>query len=69
MLFRAASGGEGKKEVETVLGGDGQVTADGAELGGAGEGAQAAGYFLPQLDHPGVNASFGILRTLSTAPR
>ena len=37
---------EGIEECQAVLGCGRQVAADGAELAGAGEGAQAAGYFL-----------------------
>lgn len=35
-----------------MFGGGGQVGTDDAELGGAGEGAQTTGDFLPDLDHP-----------------
>src|SRR5947209_10937137 len=42
---------EGVEEVPAVFGGGGEVAADRAELLGSGEGAQAAGYLLPQLDH------------------
>jgi hypothetical protein len=39
------------EEVLAVFGGGGWVTADRAELCGSGEGAQAAGHLLPELDH------------------
>jgi hypothetical protein len=45
-------GGEGCGEVDAVFGGGGEVAADRADLLGSGEGSQAAGDLLPQLDHP-----------------
>src|SRR5437879_7725148 len=45
---------EGVEEVPAMLGGGGEVTADGAELFGSGEGAEAARHLLPELDHADV---------------
>src|SRR4051794_9215726 len=42
------------EEVLAVFGGGGQIAADRAELCGSGEGAQAAGYLLPELDHADI---------------
>jgi len=61
---RAAFGehGAGIMETQAVFGGGGQVAADGAELAGAGEGGQAAGYLLPQLGpvaRPGLERDAG----------
>src|SRR5512142_247752 len=50
------------EEAEAVLGGGGEVTADSAELAGAGHGAQAAGYLLLQLGHPDVALSSVVIR-------
>ncbi len=49
--------GEGEVEVDVVFAGGGGVGANDGELLGAGEGAEAAGYFLSDLDH--ANVSFG----------
>jgi len=53
---------QGVEEREAVLGGGGQVAADGAELPGAGHGAQAAGDFLPELDHADVALAAVVIR-------
>src|ERR1019366_2072378 len=53
---------EGVEEGETVLGRGRQVAADRAELPGAGEGAQAPGYFLSQLDHADVALGSVVVR-------
>ncbi len=42
------------EEVLTALGGSGQIAADGAELSGTGEVAQAAGHNQSWLDHANV---------------
>src|SRR5581483_4269989 len=56
---------EGVEEAFAVFGSGGQVAADGAELFGSGEGAQAAGYFLSQLDHPDVAFGAVVIRWYS----
>src|SRR4051794_38379795 len=53
---------EGAEEVLPVFGGGGQVAADRAELGGSGEGAQAAGHLLPELDHADVALGAVVVR-------
>ena len=45
---------EGVEEVDAVLGCCAEVASYRAELSGSGEGAHAAGYLLPQLDHADV---------------
>src|SRR3954471_20965283 len=45
---------EGVEEGAAVFGGGGQVAADRAELSGSGEGAEAAGHLLPEVDHADV---------------
>src|SRR6185437_3362026 len=56
---------EGVEEVPTVFCGGGQVAADRAELLGSGEGAQAAGHLLPELDHAYVPLRAVVVRWCS----